>query len=207
MAEEPGTRRQAAEERREQILDAALRVFSEKGYNGASIRDIAREVGVTEGLLYHYFESKEQILHACWKERSWRAHLERILGSAEGVPLEQVLRELVVDFLQSLYEKAPMIRMCASEMQHNSEMAAFYIERIEENQRLILDFLLARQAAGEIRPDADLDMAAGLLMGCAYSLFLLYNRANRETWEHMVHALAHGGVDVIMHGIASPKSA
>lgn len=207
MADEPGTWRQAARERRDQILDTALRVFSEKGYNGASIRDIAREVGVTEGLLYHYFESKEQILHACWKERSWRAHLEQILGSVEGVPLEQVLRELVVDFLQTLYENAPMARMCASEMQHNSEMAAFYLERIEDNQRLIRNFLCARQAVGEIRPDADLDMAAGLLMGCAYSLFHLYNRADRETWERLVHSLAHGGVDVIMRGIAPKKSA
>jgi AcrR family transcriptional regulator len=206
MVDESGSRRQTAEERREQILDAALRVFSEKGYNGASIRDIAREVGVTEGLLYHYFASKEQILHACWKEHSWHTHLQRILGSSEGVPLEQVLRALVIDFLQSLYEKAPMVRMCASEMQHNSEIAAFYMERIEENQRLIHHFLHTRQLNGEIRPDADLAVVAGLLMGSAYSLFLLYNRADPETWERMVHSLAHGGIDVIMQGIVPRNS-
>src|SRR5215216_2785066 len=108
-------RRQQAEERREQILDAALRIFSEKGFAGASIRDIAREVGVTEGLLYHYFESKEQLLDTCWRERTWRAHLERILAEAGGKPVQQVLSELISDFLQTLRENGEMVRMCASE--------------------------------------------------------------------------------------------
>src|SRR5436305_1620134 len=103
-----GPRRQQKEERREQILDATLRVFSEKGYSGASMRDIAREVGVTEGLLYHYFESKEQLMNACWKERSWRAQLEKILAGAEGVPLDQVLREMIGNFLETLRKNSAM---------------------------------------------------------------------------------------------------
>ena len=79
-------RRQQAEERREQILDAAIRIFCEKGFAGTTIRDIAREVGVTEGLLYHYFESKDQLEQACWRERTWRAELElrRFLRSVYG---------------------------------------------------------------------------------------------------------------------------
>src|SRR5438067_10399767 len=103
-------RRQQAEERREQILDAAISVFSVKGFGGASIRDIAREVGVTEGLLYHYFESKEQLMLACWKERSWHSHVERILASADGVPVGQVLKDIVQDFLETLQEHGQNIR-------------------------------------------------------------------------------------------------
>src|SRR5438105_1311581 len=105
MMESVGPRRQQAEERREQILDAALRIFSEKGFAGASIRDISREVGVTEGLIYHYFENKEQLEQACWKERSWHAHLERIVANSTGVPLRDVLRDLITDFLLTLYEQ------------------------------------------------------------------------------------------------------
>src|SRR5438552_6852873 len=111
MTEVSAPRRQHAEERREQILDAAAKVFGEKGFAGASIRDIAREVGVTEGLLYHYFESKEQLEQACWKERTWRAQLERILADAGGKPLESVLREIVTDFLGTLRQNAALIRM------------------------------------------------------------------------------------------------
>ena len=47
------------ENRREQIMESALRVFAKKGFTGASNKDIAREAGITPGLIYHYFESKE----------------------------------------------------------------------------------------------------------------------------------------------------
>lgn len=202
MAATTGPRRQQAEERREQILDAALSMFSAKGFAGASIRDIARQAGVTEGLIYHYFENKEQLMHACWKERTWRAHLERILANAEGMAVSDVLHALVSDFLQTLYENAPAIRMCTAETQHNPEMAAFFLQKIEDNQRLIVDFLHARQAAGEIRAGVDVDTASGLLMGCAHSLFLLYNHLDQDAWNLLVERFVRSGVEVIMQGIA-----
>jgi AcrR family transcriptional regulator len=198
-------RRQQAEERREQILDAALRVFSEKGYAGASIRDIAREVGVTEGLLYHYFESKDQLMQACWQERSWHAHLERILARAEGVPLADILREMIHDFMQTLRKNGPMVRMCATEMQRNPEMAAGHKERVYKTQGMFCDFLRARQAAGEIRSGADVEVAAGLLMGCGYSTFLIKGEAEEAEWEGIVTSLMQNGVDVILHGISARR--
>lgn len=51
------------------LMDAALRAFARKGYEGATVRDIAAEAGVAPGLLYHYFESKEAVLQALF-ERS-----------------------------------------------------------------------------------------------------------------------------------------
>jgi AcrR family transcriptional regulator len=199
-------RRQQAEERREQILDAALRVFSVKGFAGASIRDIAREAGITEGLIYHYFESKEQLEQGVWKERSWRAQLERILAEAAGKSLEQVLREMVRDFLGTLRENGPMVRMCAAESQRNPELAAQHLKHIEENKQLTSEFLAARKAAGEARPDADMDVAAGLLMGCAYSCFLLFGDSDEPTWKGVVDSLTSTGVDTVMHGIAPPQN-
>lgn len=53
---------QVAADRREDILAHSLRLFAEKGFNGTSIADIARAVGVTKATLYHYFPSKADIL-------------------------------------------------------------------------------------------------------------------------------------------------
>ena len=50
------------EERRRQILDAAVRAFAEKGYHACRVSDIAEEAGVAYGLVYHYFESKDAVL-------------------------------------------------------------------------------------------------------------------------------------------------
>lgn len=54
---------------RAHLMDAALRVFARKGYDGASVRDIAAEAGLTAPLLYHYFPSKQALLQALF-ERS-----------------------------------------------------------------------------------------------------------------------------------------
>ncbi|GHO47902.1 TetR/AcrR family transcriptional regulator [Ktedonospora formicarum] len=58
------------EDRREQILDAAMRVFVEKGFVRATNKDVAREAGITPGLIYYYFENKEAVLQAVLEERS-----------------------------------------------------------------------------------------------------------------------------------------
>jgi len=55
-------RSNAQEEKRRLLLAAAVRVFARKGYHASRVGDIAEEAGVAYGLLYHYFESKEQVL-------------------------------------------------------------------------------------------------------------------------------------------------
>ena len=52
------------EERRREILDAAMRLFAERGYDAVSMRDISRAAGITAGLCYHYFDSKQKLFAA-----------------------------------------------------------------------------------------------------------------------------------------------
>ncbi|MCC6730958.1 MAG: TetR/AcrR family transcriptional regulator [Chthonomonadales bacterium] len=203
MADGVSSRKQHAEERREQIVDAAARVFAAKGFGGASVRDIARAVGVTEGLLYHYFDSKEQLMDACLRERTWRSHLERILAGSEGKPVAEVMRELALDFLLSLQENGEHVRMQAAEMQRDGSLAGECIEYIEGNQRLIIDFLEARRALGELRDDVDLDTVGGILMGSAFSLFLLWGRDDAAAWRRRVERFARSAVSVILDGASS----
>lgn len=204
---DPDARRRHGEIRREQILDAAVKLFSEKGYAGASIRDLAREIGVTEGLLYHYFSSKEQLLEACWKERSWRVQLERILSKDQREPVARVLYDVLVDFLETLYDHGPSVRMCAAEMQHNAEMADQYLRNIEANQRILTDFLHSRQASGELSPDANIHAAAGLLMGSAFSVFLLYGRKARDEWRRIAQDFASAAVHILLNGLVPRHAA
>src|SRR5262245_1297495 len=59
-----GRRGRATGGRRQEIIDAAAEVFHRKGYSDASIQDIADEVGLLKGSLYHYIEAKEDLLFA-----------------------------------------------------------------------------------------------------------------------------------------------
>jgi AcrR family transcriptional regulator len=55
-------KRALIEERKKQILDAAAHVFAEKGFEGATISDIARAAGIAEGSIYNYFKNKHDLL-------------------------------------------------------------------------------------------------------------------------------------------------
>ena len=74
---------QAQEDKRRLLLQAAVRVFARKGYHAARISDIAEEAGVAYGLLYHYFDSKEEVLRNVFRE-TWRALIATIKSVEEG---------------------------------------------------------------------------------------------------------------------------
>ena len=61
MAARAGGTRTSAAYRRRQILDAAVRVFARQGFHTCRVSDIADEAGVAYGLVYHYFDSKDEI--------------------------------------------------------------------------------------------------------------------------------------------------
>ena len=81
-------RRLPAEERREAIVRAALRVFTSTSYAGATTAEIAREAGVTEPVLYRHFASKRDLWLACldvaWDET--RAMLREKIATFSGTP-------------------------------------------------------------------------------------------------------------------------
>jgi AcrR family transcriptional regulator len=64
MTEAPSKREQVREVRRHQILEAALQVFSQKGFHSANVSDVAAQAGVSQGTIYWYFDSKDDLFQA-----------------------------------------------------------------------------------------------------------------------------------------------
>jgi AcrR family transcriptional regulator len=96
----PAKRRLSAVDRRAAILDAALDVFSERGYHAASIDEIASQAGISKALIYEHFPSKKD-LHASLLERHVQEIFERLAESAAGPdPGEVRLRAGVDAFLK-----------------------------------------------------------------------------------------------------------
>jgi AcrR family transcriptional regulator len=75
MTETMTKREQQREERRKQILDAALVVFGEKGFNASNVSDVAAQAGVSQGTIYWYFDSKDELFSA-----ALLAYVEELAG-------------------------------------------------------------------------------------------------------------------------------
>ncbi|MBM3493945.1 MAG: TetR/AcrR family transcriptional regulator, partial [Armatimonadetes bacterium] len=134
MSDTSEPRRLPPEQRREEILSAAVQLFCEKGYEGTTIKDIARAIGVTEGLLYHYFSGKADLIAECWRRRSWHTRACAIVEQAGDRPFGEVVSDLVRDHLDSLYSNGPAFRMHAAEMLRDGELASFSQQYIHETR-------------------------------------------------------------------------
>src|SRR5579859_6622086 len=87
------------EDRRDQIIDAAMRVFAQKGFAKATNKDVAREAGITPGLIYYYFESKEALLTAIIENRSPLHVLTTLPEELMMQPPDVFLRSLILRLL------------------------------------------------------------------------------------------------------------
>lgn len=99
-AQRAARRRMSASERRQQIVSLAAELFDKSGYTSTTMDDIAREVGVAKPTLYHYFPSKDHILHAIHEEFI-DLLIERHEARAKtGLRADQLLLEAMADILE-----------------------------------------------------------------------------------------------------------
>lgn len=159
--------REAAAATREQLLDAAERVFRDQGVTRTSLAEIAAEAGVTRGAVYWHFRDKADLFAAmCERATSpMDALVEQAHEATTASPLES-LRELCVDALRHLADDA-RTRAVFEIMFHKSELAgelAGIAERHDRDcghARACVGTVIARAvAAGELARDTDVALAA-----------------------------------------------
>ena len=86
------------------VIRAAVKLFAQRGYANTSVQDIVAEAGVTKGAMYHYFESKDDLLFGIYDSllTLQQSRLETII--ADGGPVDDVLRAVCVDVLETSIE-------------------------------------------------------------------------------------------------------
>jgi TetR/AcrR family fatty acid metabolism transcriptional regulator len=154
----------AAEEKRRQILDAAVRVFARSGFHTSRVGDIAEEAGVAHGLLYHYFSSKDEVLETIFREQ-WTILVDRISAIEEsGEPAVDQLRHVAAIVLRNWRHQPDVIRVLVREIARSPEVQ----QRIGELVKPIaaVQRIIERgQSAGELRADLNPQFAAVVFYG------------------------------------------
>jgi AcrR family transcriptional regulator len=118
----------AVEDKRRQLIDAAVRVFARKGFHASRVGDIAEEAGVAHGLLYHYFKSKDEVLQAVFHE-NWSLLVARIESVEQtDEPAADQLRHISAIVLRTWLHLPDVVRVVIQEFGRSPELA----ERIGE---------------------------------------------------------------------------
>lgn len=116
-------RQQQALETKNKLIDAALRTFSRKGFGESTTKDIAKEADVTDGLIYHYFKSKEDLLWAILDKYTLLHTMKEELSRMDPkAPLDQQLMIYYQSLFRSLHEQQDLVVMCFGEAGRNPEI-------------------------------------------------------------------------------------
>lgn len=164
------------ESRRQQILDAALRCFSRDGFHNTTTADIVRESGVSQGTLYLYFKTKEDIIVALADDRHQGDAYINALAQSEQDPLHGLIL-LIQIYGRSLDDprRADMRRVGVQgwgEALRNPVVRASSVAGMTTVRHAIVQLIARGQKAGEFRNTVDPEAAARVLIAMFQGLTL-----------------------------------
>jgi TetR/AcrR family fatty acid metabolism transcriptional regulator len=190
--------------KRDLILQAAVRVFAEKGYHACRVSDIAAEADVAHGLLYHYFRSKEEVLATIFRDSQARlvAEVERL--DASDLPALEKLRGFADFYLRSWLREPDLIRVLVRDVARSPELGR-RTDEITEVFRALHRIIEGGQRSGELRADADSRLATWVVYGALEEILTGWVLGQLPAGEDDVARAVDTVVEVIGAGIVHDR--
>jgi AcrR family transcriptional regulator len=202
-------RQRRKEARPQELLDAALEVFVERGFAAARTDDVAQRAGVAKGTLYLYYASKDELLKAVIQRyiASEIAAGRDALIAHRGTAAAQ-LRDVVVPWWQRIVDSpaSGVFKLVITEVRNFPDLAAFYTrEVIEPGEQVLAGIVQRGIASGEFRPvevhHAVFSMLFPLVMVCLHkhSLGPCMDRPMLDP-----HRFIRDHIELLIAGFAAP---
>jgi AcrR family transcriptional regulator len=208
-----GRRREAGERRRgdarttaggqdkrrnREVVDAAARVFHERGYADSSVQDVADELGILKGSLYYYIRTKEDLLY--WLLEEVHEEVEKILEDVAAIEDLGALERLG-EYIrrQTLHNAANLIKISVyyhDAEQLSGERRADIARRRRVHERFVIGQIAAAQEQGEVPADADPRLLANFVFANVIWIYRWYRTGGRlrreQLAEHTVRYVLAG---------------
>ena len=177
------------------LTDVALRVFAERGYDGASMDDVARAAGITKASIYHHVSGKEALL-----ERGLGRALDALFAivdepAARDGRAADRLRHIVGRVAETTMHLLPELTVLFR-IHGASKSERDAVERRRTFDRLVTGIIAQAQRDGDVRRDLDARLLARLIFGMSNSVVEWYRSGSlsREAIARAVVAIAFDGV-------------
>ena len=193
-------RPQAAEEKRRQILAAAVRVFARHGFHTSRVGDIAEEAGVAHGLLYHYFSSKDEVLQTVFRE-NWRelvARFEQV--EASDSTADEKLRAIVKILLRTWRNDSDLVTVMVREVGRSPHLAS-QVDDIGRGFAVIQRVIEDGQAEGVFRAELDGRLASWIVYGALEEILTGWVMGRLPDGDEEVARAERTIVDVLTGGL------
>jgi len=184
-----------AENRRNQLLDIALALFAERGIENVSIKDLAAEAQVAQGLIYYYFESKEALLEAVFQRYNPFPQVRAIIEQMSGMPIQEGLLLFTHGLAMLMPEKRNIFRILLRELiSLRTNLLTQALPSQEETVKQLVQYFQGRITAGELKPHQPVIPIQMLISSFLISLVA----------EQSLELLGPQLVEIILDGIRTP---
>ncbi len=156
---------------REKILDAGLKLFSKKGFLGATTKEIAKKAGVAELTLFRHFSSKDKLFEEMIQSYSFLPALKDLLPGLKDLAYEDALYQIGRAFLMRLSERSDLIKIMHSEIHlYPAKVKEIYHNIIDEVFRTLASYFRDLQGRGILR-EFQPELGARAFLGMLFSYF------------------------------------
>jgi len=199
-------RRMSRDKRRQQILRAACKEFTNHGYRGTTSRRLAQAVGITEVMLFRYFPTKESLYSAVVEKYSGLAKMQELGAKACQMDLERGLEYLATEILAILHKQMPLIKLVLMEGQKDGRQARMAFRKEPKKCLAALEgfFRVQRRRKALRKVNIALTARAFLNMFFTFILFQQIFRV-REPKRRDSKAVVKAFVEIFGHGIVCER--
>jgi len=158
---------------RDRILEASLKIFSQKGFLRATTKEIAHRAGVAEVTIFRLFFSKERLVQEVIRHYTFLPILQEILPDLIRMDHRPALEMIARRFLERLEERKAFIRILHAEgFQYSARVKSRYFHSMGESIHTLASYFLHCQQRGLLR-DFKPEIGAEAFLGMFFSLFLM----------------------------------
>lgn len=194
-------KKQGSNEKRERILEGALRAFAKKGFYNTRISEVAAEAGVADGTIYLYFKNKDDVLISLFEDRmEWL--IERLTNELQGPEgdLETKIRALIHLHFQLAVDEPDLAEFITVELRQSSKFVKEYNNpKFYDYLSILHEMIVKGQDDGIVRSDVDARLVSRMLFGALDEvlLSLTLSRAGSDDVEVKARQVA----DVFIQGL------
>jgi TetR/AcrR family fatty acid metabolism transcriptional regulator len=192
--------------RKDRIMDAALRIFAEKGFQNATITEISKEAGVSEATIYEYFGTKEDLLFAIPEKISNETFEKstKVIPYIKGV--EGKIRAILLFYVQ-LYQSNPhysalVLLQLMSNKRFRQTPAHAAIRRSSHG---LLDCIKEGIEDGTFKKDSNPYLIRSMLMGAIEHLFIHWHMQGMPKRKTSIADMLDPLIEIILDGIRAKK--
>ncbi|MFD2472591.1 MULTISPECIES: TetR/AcrR family transcriptional regulator [Amycolatopsis] len=178
----------------ESLLQVAVKLFNDRGYDGTSMEDLSRKLGITKSAIYHHVPSKEELLRlAVGRALDGLFEVAESTEALDGRAIDR-LEHLVRGSVLVLADRLPFVTLLLR-VRGNTKAERAALARRREFDHLVTDLVKQAEAEGDVRPDIDPAIAARLLFGTVNSLIEWYRPRRGASPEELADAVCKMAFD------------